>query len=146
YLAGKALTILLTIFLSIFVTLLIVNYPAGPAIGISPFEQNLEGQIYSAVQMAVYQGLIPSDIDGPVQSEVDKFVSALRADAGLDLPFLPRYLLWTVKAFTFDWGRLESEYFAQIGMTHGDSTAPTAEIVLEYFPNTLLIVGSAYLL
>lgn len=48
YLAGKALTILLTIFVTIFVTLLIVNYPAGPALGISPFEQNLEAQIYSA--------------------------------------------------------------------------------------------------
>lgn len=146
YLVGKALTILVTIFVAVFITLLIVNYPAGPDIGISPFEQNLESQIYFALEEAVYRGLIPADENGPIQSEADAFVARLRADSGLDLPFLPRYLLWTVKAFTFDWGRLESEYFAQIGMNEGAVTSPTAQAILEYFPNTLLIVGTAYLL
>lgn len=147
YLAGKALTILFTIFVAVFVTLLIVNYPAGPVLVTSPFEQNLEAQIYYAVGTATFQGVFPLDEFGnPIQTEVDKFVSVLRADAGLDLPFLPRYLLWTFKAFTFDWGRLESQYFAQVGMSQGLGNAPTAQVILEYFPNTLLIVGSAYLL
>ena len=90
YLLGKALTILATIFVGVFITLLIVNYPAGPALGISPFEQNLEGQIYTTVQIAVYQNIFPVDKDGPIQSEVDKFTQQLRSEAGLDLPFLPR--------------------------------------------------------
>lgn len=147
YLAGKVLTILLTIFVAIFITLLIVNYPAGPTLVSSPFEQNLEAQIYYAVSEANLQGVFSLDAMGnPVQSEVDQFVAVLRAEAGLDLPFVPRYLLWTAKAFTFDWGRVESQYFAQIGMSQGLSTAPTAQVILEYFPNTLLIVGTAYLL
>lgn len=147
YLAGKALTILLTIFFAVFVTLLIVNYPAGPADGISPFEQKLELQIQQAVSVAVYRNFIPKDAFGtPLAHEVEAYMQSLRQEAGLDLPFLQRHLLWTFRALTFNWGRLESQSFPQFGLGQGLRSQPTANAVLDAFPNTLLLVGTAYLL
>lgn len=147
YLAGKAITILLTIFLAVFVTLLIVNYPAGTAVGTSPFEQKLEGQIQIAVSVAVYRNFIPKDEFGtPLAHELEAYMQSLRDEAGLDLPFLPRHLLWTFKALTFNWGRLESESFPQFGIGQGLRSRPDAGAVLDAFPNTLLLVGTAYLL
>lgn len=147
YLAGKAITILLTIFLAIFVTLLIVNYPVGTSIGTSPFEQKLEEQIQVAVSVAVYRNFIPKDAFGtPLAHELEAYIQSLRDEAGLDLPFLPRHLLWTFKALTFNWGRLESESFPQFGIGQGLRSRPDADVVLEAFPNTLLLVGTAYLL
>ena len=145
YLGGKALTILATIFAAVFVTLLLVNYPAAPDHVTSPFEQKLEAQIQSTLNIAIYQGLISRDENGPIQSEVDAFTQKLVSEAGLDLPRLPRYLLWTAKALTFNWGNLESSYFPSLGLSQGLRSQPTADAILDYLPNTLLLVGTAYL-
>jgi ABC-type dipeptide/oligopeptide/nickel transport system permease component len=149
YLAGKAITILITIFIGVLITILIVNYPtgAGDGLGLSPFEQRLEGQIQQAVKIAVFNGAIPTDANGdPLQQEIDALVQRLRSEAGLNLPFWPRSLLWTYKALRFDWGELNSTYFPEIGVGPGLRSKPTSNVVLQYFPNTLLLVATAYLL
>ena len=60
YLAGKVLTILLTIFAGVFITMLIVNYPTGAGVepNKSPFEVRLEEQIALVVQSSLYSGTI----------------------------------------------------------------------------------------
>lgn len=149
YLAGKAITILITIFIGVLITILIVNYPtgAGNAPGLSPFELKLEEQIQRVVQIAIFNGAIPRDANGdPLQQEIDALVQKLRSEAGLNLPFWPRSLLWTYKALRFDWGELNSTYFPEVGIGQGLRSEPTLNIVLQYFPNTLLLVATAYLL
>ena len=149
YLVGKALTILVTIFMGVFVTLLIANYPGGVggAPGLSPFEARLESQIHTVIQISMNKGIIHRDQRYfPIQSEVDALEQKLRSEAGMNLPFLPRYLLWTYKALTFDWGELNSDYFPQLGIGQGLRNRPTSNPVLQYLPNTLLLVGTAYLL
>src|SRR5215212_6713803 len=109
YLFGKALTILVTIFAGVFVTLLIVSYPTGGGDepGMSPFQLRLETQIDLVLRSSMYDGTIPLDANGqPDQLAVQALYEKLRSDAGLDLPYLPRQLLWTVKALAFKWGEL----------------------------------------
>ena len=75
YLAGKALTILVTIFIGVLVTVLVMNYPAGRGVEatFSPFEAYLEGQIDSLLKLSIHNNIIPRDAFGvPVQQEVAK--------------------------------------------------------------------------
>ena len=148
YLASKALTILITIFVGVFVTLLIVSYPTGQADdpGMSPFELRLESQINSFINSSIYDGTIPADEYGtPDQNAMDAMIRKLRSDAGLDLPLWPRRLLWTLKALAFNWGSLDSVYVEQLGV--GPSFKYFSDnVVLQYLPNTLLLIGIAYLL
>jgi len=139
YLAGKVLTITLTIFVGVFITVLLANQPSQRGLGppVSPFETSLEAQIFVVVHAKF--GII-----GGNQAEMDAMTEQLRTEAGLNLPFLPRYMLWTVKALTFDWGKLGSR---QSGWASARvTTASASDIILQYLPNTLLLIGTAYLL
>ncbi|HXD10597.1 MAG TPA: ABC transporter permease, partial [Anaerolineales bacterium] len=148
YLAGKALTILLTIFVGVFITMLLVSYPTGQADnpGTSPFELRLEAQITSLINSSIYDGTIPTDpFTGVDQDAVDALTNKLRSEAGLDLPIWPRRILWTLKALSFNWGDLNMIYVEQLGIAPSFERF-TENIVLQYLPNTLLLIGSAYLL
>ena len=148
YLFGKALTILVTIFAGVFVTLLIVSYPTGGGDepGMSPFQLRLETQIDLVLRSSMYDGTIPLDANGqPDQLAVQALNEKLRSDAGLDLPYLPRQLLWTVKALAFKWGELIPVGTNPIGLGPR-SRFYSKNIALEALPNTLLLVGTAYLL
>ena len=148
YLAAKGLTILVTIFVGVFVTMLIVNYP--PGIGTepnkSPFEVRLESEIDWVVRNSLYSGSII--IPGPFEYETHYqfLTNKLRAEGGLDLPYWPRNLLWTFKALTFDWGELDSSFIQTLGMGAIADADGYGNVVLHYFPNTLLLVGTSYLL
>src|SRR5512132_179513 len=108
YLAGKALTIGLTIFAGVFITVMLASQPSQRGLGppVSPFQTSLETQIALAVRQQVKPGAItPTNPFGyPDPAEVKALTEQLRDEAGLNLPFLPRHLLWTKKALTFDWG------------------------------------------
>ena len=101
YLLVKAVLIGVTIFAGVFLTVLILNQPSrlnlDPAK--SPFEADLEREISSYLQPYLYGGGLDFD-------QLEAMRTELRAEVGLNLPFLPRNLLWTFKALTFDWGRL----------------------------------------
>jgi len=148
YLSGKALTILVTIFVGIFVTMLIVSYPTrgGDDPGVSPFESRLESQIALYVRSGFYRGVIIFDPNaGLVEDQMAASTEELRSEAGLNLPYLPRNLLWTIKALTFNWGQLSTPYVDQVGIGPR-SESYSKNIALEFLPNTLLLVGTAYLL
>jgi peptide/nickel transport system permease protein len=148
YLARKALSILATIFFGVFLTLLIVNYPNAHdgEMPQSPFESRLEGQITEAIKQMMLLGTIPVDArDEPAPQAVAALREKLRSEAGLNLPFLPRYLLWTVKALRFDWGQLNSVTVQPLSSGH-ENQKTDGNIVLQALPNTLLLVGTAYLL
>jgi peptide/nickel transport system permease protein len=127
---------------------LIMNYPGGRFGGesFSPFARNLETQIDSLIKISIFNNVIPRDAFGtPLQTEVDAVEARLRAEAGLDLPHVPRYLLWTVKALTFDWGDLHTSYNPP-RLPGQISYEPAETYILDYLPNTLLLVGAAYLI
>ncbi|HET9907315.1 MAG TPA: ABC transporter permease, partial [Anaerolineales bacterium] len=148
YLAGKALTILVTIFMGVFITMLIVNYPPGRGAEPtkSPFQVRLESEIDRFVQSMLYSGTIPFQGPADFEAQYESLSNQLRAEAGLDLPFWPRNLLWTFNALTFNWGELDSTFIQSLGTGGGFETDVYGNAVLHFLPNTLLLVGISYLL
>jgi peptide/nickel transport system permease protein len=145
YLAGKALMIAVTIFAGVFLTVMIANQPSRRGLGPpeSPFETSLEAQIFLVIRANIWNGTIKLDQFGvPDQDQVDTLTNKLRSDMGLNLPFVPRYLLWTIKALTFDWGQLGT----RMGGWGSRTTASVNDIIAHYLPNTLLLVATSYLL
>jgi peptide/nickel transport system permease protein len=148
YLGGKALTILLTIFVAVFITMLIVNYPpgAGDEPNKSPFELRLEQNIGWIVQGTLYDRGMFFNSGPEYEEQFEILANQLREDVGLTLPYWPRNLLWTFKALTFDWGDLDISMLEPLGISAPSNYHPANNIVLVYLPNTLLLVGTAYLL
>lgn len=149
YLVGKALTILATIFLAVLITMVIVDVPAdvGGGMKMSPFQMRLENQIYWVLDISADHGLIRTDAWGnPDRAEAAVLERKLRSSAGLDLPHLQRYLLWTYKGLAFNWGELDLDYLSQLDANHSQGNVPQTNIILQHLPNTLLLVGTAYLL
>ncbi len=144
YLAGKALTIAATIFIGVFITVMLASQPSRRGLGppVSPFETSLEAQIYLVVRNSFNNQIFPGVSD---QNLADALTEKLRSEAGLNLPYLPRYLLWTLKALTFDWGPLGERQSAS-WFSLNRTTANARDIILNYLPNTILLMAAAYLL
>jgi peptide/nickel transport system permease protein len=143
YLAGKFLTISATIFIGVFITVLLTGQPSRRGLGPpeSPFETSLKAQIKLIVQNSLQRNFYES----PNPDRVKALTEKLSNEMGLNLPYLPRNLLWTIKALTFNWGPLgqrQSTSFFSISK----ATADVSDIIMLYLPNTLLLVAIAYLL
>ncbi len=141
YLAGKALTIAATIFIGVFITVLLTTRPSGGGLGppVSPFETNLAALINSTVQNTVDR-----NADGVADpDQVRALTEKLSNEMGLNLPYLPRNLLWTIKALSFDWGKV-GRWTSGLGPQR--TTGGITNLILQYLPNTLLLVAAAYLL
>lgn len=158
FLGGRILTIALTIFASVFITVLLTSQPSQRGLGppVSPFEKSLESQIFLIVSSKVNSdtlAVVPLDENGyPDREKVNQLVreerqaltDQLREEAGLNLPFLPRNLLWTLKAITFDWGELGNRQGGWASTIVVKASA--LDVIVSYLPNTLLLIGTAYLL
>lgn len=146
YLALKAFSIAATIFIGIFITILITTQPSRRGLGPpeSPFETSLKAQLNLVIQNNISNGLISVDQFGvPDQNQVKAMMERIRSELGLDLPYFPRNVLWTVKALSFDWGPLGSRYG---GWGPQKTTASVKDLIVHYLPNTLLLVTTTYLL
>ncbi len=141
YLASKAILIGITIFLGVFLTVIIANRPAVLGFGVAEpqVEANIELQIDRYLRAEA--NAFTSSLSG---EDIDDLREELRDEAGLNLPYLPRHFLWTLKALSFDWGRITQTTVKSLWGQQRDMDI--RGIVLEYFPNTLLLVGTANLL
>jgi len=142
YLFMRWLGIIVTIFLGIFATVVLVNQqpPAGFFVYQPQLEAKLETQIERLVRIYAADNNLPAS-----DERVATFRAELRRENGLELPFLPRHLLWTFKAMGLNWGTVaESRYLPVYGQARFDLNADGA--VLEAFPNTVLLVAAANLI
>jgi len=81
------------------------------------------------------------------QQERQKLLAQLEEADGLNLPFLPRHLLWTFKALTLDWGNVDNRsVFRPLYTVPRENVANSRVILLQYLPNTILLIGAAFLL
>jgi peptide/nickel transport system permease protein len=70
----------------------------------------------------------------------------LQEDLGLCLPKPQRNLRWTYNALTFNWGKMEIWlHDVQSGMSE-KLMYEVKEVILAYFPNTLMLIGTANLI
>ena len=148
YLLGKLANIWLAVFIGVFITVLITNQPPPRGMGEarSPFEITLESQIQDFIQYSVVTGAISRDANGvPDQAEIAALEQRLYEESGLNLPYLPRYFLWTLRALSFNWGELKVTYVKTIDFWEKDLSDGQG-VVVEHLSNTVLLIGTAYLL
>ncbi|MFC2028621.1 ABC transporter permease subunit [Chloroflexota bacterium] len=146
YLGGKILAICITIFIAVFLTVIITNQPTNRGLGPpeSPFETSLHAQINLVIRQSIRDGTIEINEFGvPDQEELQAYITQLRNEYGVNLPYFQRYLKWTVKALTFDWGKVGVR---QGSWGHQATRADVEDIILVFLPRSLLIIGAAYLL
>lgn len=148
YLLGKLLNIGSAIFIGVFITVLLCNQP--PPLGMgpsrSPFEVNLESQIDDFINYSISTGTIPRNADGlPDQKVIEELKQRLYDESGLNLPFLPRYLLWTVRGLSMNWGELKVTFSKSIDYWEKD-LSDGQDVILGHLSNTLLLTGTAYLI
>lgn len=116
YILRRLLVILITIVVGVFITVIMAN--RGGAV-----DQYARNQADMEIRLLMWQGL-PYD-------QIEARRSQIETAAGINLPFWPKYLLYTYRALTLSWD-------------NGPDQA--ASFILSKLPNTLLLSGTAYLL
>ncbi len=130
YLLFKALLIGITIILGVFVTVLIANKS-------NQLEQSVQNQIERYLRTYTYQNNLRTS-----DPSLQNLRAELEAESGLTLSFWPRHALWTWNALRFDWGRLViASSMPVYGQARNDVNV--RDILLSYFPNTLLLAVAA---
>ena len=132
YMSVRILAISVTIVVGVFIVIMIAN--KGGQI-----DQRVQGEVEQQVRR---ENLF---INEDNRDRINQLIAEKSEEAGLNLPFLPRHLLWTYNALTLDWGDVLYNQYSGTYVTKTDLTN-TKEIVLDRFPNTLLLVGAADLL
>lgn len=138
YLLRRGIVLLLTIVVGTYVTVLVANKDRS-------LDRGVQKQVKSLVQRMERDGefdaVPPDQLDGAK----NKAQWRLEQQVGLWLPRGLRTLRWTLNALTFQWGMATFEpvgvYPSPIVGTH-----EVSDIILQHLPNTLLIMGPAYLL
>jgi peptide/nickel transport system permease protein len=136
YFLRRIVTILITIILGVFIAVLLAN-------ATGQVDLNVQNKIERQARSQSYNYGTPGTDEQ--KQAYQRLSRELTEDMGANLPFLPRHLRWTYNALVLDWGELQ---IINMPMTQSGQAVrnETRHIVFEYLPNTLLLVGAAYLL
>jgi peptide/nickel transport system permease protein len=150
HMGKKALLIAMTIFIGAFVTIHMMNRPVVTGYRTEP--PQLDTLMENWVQREVNEFLRDNpDVSLLPEAEQNAIIQDIRkeliSEAGLDLPTFQRHLQWTLNALTFNWGRIRvGEYSPFGGWFRPQQSMNLNDIILEYLPNTLILVCTAYFL
>ncbi|HSM24292.1 MAG TPA: ABC transporter permease subunit [Anaerolineaceae bacterium] len=150
YLIKKAFLILLTIFIGTFITIIITNRPV--VVGMATINPQLDTTILSNINKSVgfYQQDNPhlrSLSFEDRQTRLDEYRAELIEDSGINKPYIEKHLSWTLNALKFNWGKISiTDARPQGWWASGRTRFSLNEIILQYLPMTLLLVGSSYFL
>lgn len=134
YLLVRIIAIVVTIFIGVFITIVLANLRGAVDSSVSNEIYQIVDQKYPGWRWGYY---------GVDQNAVEAEVRQLSRDAGLNMPFLPRNIMLTLRAMSLDWHETV-QVFAAPGSTYTKLFAK--DIVLTDLPHTLLLVGFSYLL
>jgi peptide/nickel transport system permease protein len=137
YLLGRVATIAITIFIGVFITVILADQ--GHQIDYSvrlDVEQELGRQ---------FPGLICNYCQPTPEQQalIDQRRDQLQQAAGLNLPYWPRHMLWTIRALKLDIANTVTIKGAP-GSSFNTRTG-AKDIVLGELPHSLLLVGTAFL-
>lgn len=150
HLVKKGALIGLMVFLGVFLTIIIMNRPLTTGFVTEP--PQLDTAIESNIERTISQYIRDNpSLRGLPLNEREFILQDLREElteeSGLNLPYLQRHLLWTVNALKLDWGRLSIGDRNPYSHFRIAATSFNLDLLFQqYLPNTLLLVGSAYLL
>ena len=136
YLFSRLFTISITILLGIFGTVVLVNRT-------NQLDKAIYNQARTAVNRKMWSGAWSSTEQEGYQETFDRLLAEELSTTGYNLPFLPKHLMYTTQALTFDWGEMLGYNPA---LTAGVGSTEIRDIILSRLPNTLLLMGAAYLL
>jgi peptide/nickel transport system permease protein len=143
YILVRVATIAVTIVIGVFLTVVITN--RGGVI-----EQSVQMEIRFALNQAVIQGWLSNT---PLEEQNKIIAQAqweMEEKAGLHDPsYLRRNLRWTFNVLKFDWGEVIDRENLQLRTFRGGPTYSrfwVREIILQHFPNTLILISTAYFL
>ena len=135
YLIVRILTIAFTVFVGVFLTVIISNRGG-----------QIDGIVSREVEDKVYHQLPPEFNYFSPSPEQQVIVDQLRLkftqEAGLNLPFLPRHLLWTYRALKLDLGE---NVFIRGAPGSAFPSSRAKDIILSELPHSLMLVGTAFL-
>lgn len=142
YLLGRFVTVGLAISLGVFATILLANRNGA-----------IDAVVESDIQMGVLYRTAGGLWDDLTPKEVASRQLDWENDAGLHLPFLLRHLRWLGNALAFRWGEAAAKGTGDVTMIRrlealSDPTGTrfrVTSILATRLPNTLLLVGTAYL-
>ena len=138
YIAQRFITIAITIMIGVFLTVILVNRTGQ-------IDYSVQKQIEQKVNRLVWSGNWRNLTPEERQETRENYRAELLAEAQLDAPFLIKHLRYTFKALTLDWGDVLWPE-ANSRLATGVDTINIRDIVLTRLPNTLLLMGAAYLL
>jgi peptide/nickel transport system permease protein len=143
HMGKKALLIAITIIIGTFITIQIMNRDV--VTGFTTDRAQLDALMERHVEHAFNQ--YSRENQNLSWEELEEFRTELIRKSGIELPKFQRHLRWTLNALTFDWGGIRvGESIPWGGFFRPQQAMNLNEIILNYLPNTLLLVGSAYLL
>jgi peptide/nickel transport system permease protein len=138
YISQRFVTIALTIIIGVFLTVILVNRTGQ-------LDYSIEKQINQQVNRMMWSGgwsNLSVEERGKARDELE---AELLAESHLDDPFLIKHLRYTFKALVLDWGEVLWPA-ANSTLSSGIDSLEIREIINNRLPNTLLLMGTAYLL
>lgn len=141
YLLVRAASIALTVFVGVFITVLIAN--RAYQIDDSVYQEALAEASQHYPPGLCHYSSYSCDEDPEKVAALEAINDQFAAAYGLHLPFLPRHLLWTVRALSFDLGH-QVRFSGTSGSYYSSPGAAAA--ILEDFPHTLMLIGPAFFL
>jgi peptide/nickel transport system permease protein len=136
YLSKRILSIALTIIVGIFGTVILVN-------ATGQLDRAIRDQATDLVTRMMWSGGWSSTDEEDFQETRARLIEEQLQAGGYYLPFLQKHLFYTRRAMTFDWGQMLGHNPA---LTAGVGSTEIRDIILTRLPNTLLLMGTAYLL
>jgi peptide/nickel transport system permease protein len=138
YITQRILTIAVTILLGVFLTVILVNRTGQ--VDYSLMKQ-IDRYVSQQYWSEGWSSMTPEE-RGELRDEVR---AELIEEAHLDDPFIIKHLRYTYRALIFDWGEVLWPA-ANATLTTRVGSYMIKDIVLSRLPNTLLLMGTAYLL
>ncbi|MGE5073084.1 MAG: hypothetical protein ACM3MF_06620, partial [Anaerolineae bacterium] len=137
YVLGRVTMIFLTIFLGTFITVYFANQSGQIDRAVEAEIGGELDQLYGGWRWGIVQ------YDPALARQIDQTEARLRRESGIDLPYWPRQVAWTVKALRLDW-RAPVGVSPAPGSTY--SSHKVVDIILTDLPHTLLLVGASFTL
>ena len=148
YATVRLLTIFLTIVIGVFLFVAIANQNSFIDVSV---QKEIDKIIRRDVLRAPGFNILPLETRTRLEAQAQQDMAE---QLGLALPYWPRQILWTFNMLTFNWGDVQGVVYDDLGSHKTFSTLygsselrlRAISIVQQHFPNTLLIIGIAYLI
>jgi len=139
YLLRRTLAILLTIVGGVYITVWISNQTGA-------VDDSVIKQIDDQIRWMEYNDYFADVPDEQLDGVKYKTRLRLQEEIGLLEPSVRRNFRWTINALTFDWGETVHWVTEVAPGSTRQELFEVRDIILLYFPNTLMVIGAANLL